>query len=292
MTALMDTLATGATTLCRCWALTRRDGVTMGFTDHDQPLVFDGITFRADTGMTVRALETSTGLSVNNTEAMGVLSDAAIREADIDAGRYDGAEVRSWLVNWQDVTERALRFRGTIGEIRRGAGAFDAELRGLTEALNQPQGRIYQRPCAAVLGDAACRVDLDAPGLSAEVAAEEVEDGRLFRFAGLTGFAEGWFEKGQFRILSGAAEALHGVIKADRILTDGRREIELWQEIRAEVLPGDLVRVEAGCDKSFDTCRQKFANVVNFRGFPDIPGDDWLVSVPTQSGQNTGGSLR
>ena len=75
-------------------------------------------------------MQQSTGLSVDNTEALGALSDAAIREADIEAGRYDGAEVRAWLVNWADVSARQLQFRGSIGELRRAGGAFEAELRG------------------------------------------------------------------------------------------------------------------------------------------------------------------
>jgi uncharacterized phage protein (TIGR02218 family) len=53
-----------------------------------------------------------------------------------------------------------------------------------------------------------------------------------------------------------------------------------------------MIRLEAGCDKRFETCRLKFANLLNFRGFPDIPGDDWLVSTPATGAQNAGGSLR
>ncbi len=140
-------LETGVTTTCRCWAVTRSDGVTLGFTDHDCGLAFEGIAFKADTGLSALALQQSTGLSVDNTEALGALSDAAIREADIEAGRYDGAEVRAWLVNWADVDQRQLQFRGSIGELRRAGGAFEAELRGLTDVLNRPVGRVYQKPC-------------------------------------------------------------------------------------------------------------------------------------------------
>ena len=135
----------GLTTLCRAWALERSDGTVLGFTDHDCVLSFDGIAFQPGSGLTARAVSQATGLSVDNTEALGVLSDASVREEDIEAGRFDSAEVRCWLVNWQDVSMRWLQFRGSIGEIRRAGGAFEAELRGLTEALNRPQGRIYQK---------------------------------------------------------------------------------------------------------------------------------------------------
>ena len=281
----------GITTLCRAWAVTRRDGVQLGFTDHDCVLSFDGLDFQPGSGLTARAVQQATGLSVDNTEALGVLSDAAVREEDIEAGRFDGAEVRCWLVNWQDVSMRWLQFRGSIGEIRRAGGAFEAELRGLTERLNQPLGRIYQNPCTAVLGDAACRFDLETPGYAADLDAESVEHNEVFRWEALPGFEPDWFTGGRLTVLSGAAEGLWAAIKADQSSAGGRR-ISLWEPIRAMVSPGDAVRLEAGCDKRMETCRLKFNNLLNFQGFPDIPGEDWVMAVPRQSGVNTGGSRR
>ena len=106
--ALLAHARTGLTTLCTAWAIRRRDGVTLAFTDHDQPLGFDGLAFRADSGLSARALAQSTGLSVDNTEALGALSDDAIREDEIEQGRFDGAEVCCWRVNWADVTARCM----------------------------------------------------------------------------------------------------------------------------------------------------------------------------------------
>ena len=289
--ALQAHLQSGITTVCRAWALERRDGTVLGFTDHDCVLRFDGVDFQPGSGLTARAVQQATGLSVDNTEALGVLSDAAVSEADIEAGRFDGAGVRCWLVNWQDVSMRWLQFRGSIGEIRRAGGAFEAELRGLSEALNRPQGRIYQKPCTAVLGDAACRFDLDTPGYAAELAAAEVERTEVFRWDALPGFEPDWFTGGRLTVLSGAAEGLWAAVKADQTTADGRR-ITLWEPVRAAVQPGDMLRLEAGCDKRMETCRLKFNNLLNFQGFPDIPGEDWVMAVPRQSGTNTGGSRR
>ncbi len=284
-------LKTGVTTTCRCWALTRRDGVVLGFTDHDCALRFDGITFRADTGLSALALQQSTGLSVDNTEALGALCDAAINEEDIEAGRYDGAEVLAWLVNWADVGQRQLQFRGTIGELRRSGGAFEAELRGLTETLNRPLGRVYQKPCSAVLGDGACRVDLGAPGYGTTRAVENVAERRVFRFGALEGFDAGWFQHGRLTMTSDAASGLSGLIKRDRADRAGRA-IELWHPLRGDIQPGDMLRIEAGCDKRAATCRVKFNNLANFQGFPDIPGDDWSISDPSKAGNLSGGSRR
>jgi len=291
MSGLLSHLGTGVTTTCRCWALTRRDGVVMGFTDHDRALAFEGVTFRPDTGLSALALQQTTGLSVDNTEALGALSDAAIREADIEAGRYDGAGLRAWLVNWQDVAARALIFAGTIGELRRAGGAFEAELRGLTDALNVPLGRVYQKRCSAVLGDRDCTFDPHTPGYVAERPAEVVEENRVFRFAEMGAFAEDWFRHGVIRVQSGAATGLIGLIKRDRMEGAGRA-IELWHPLGATVLQGDALRIEAGCDKRMETCQFKFDNLLNFQGFPDIPGDDWTITDPTKSPALDGGSRR
>ncbi|WP_113911732.1 DUF2163 domain-containing protein [Roseovarius dicentrarchi] len=289
--ALHAHLQTGVTTTCRAWALTRKDGTVLGFTDHDGPLFFDGITFRADTGLSALAIQQTTGLSVDNTEALGALSDASIREEDIEAGRYDGAEIRAWLVNWQDAAQRHLQFRGTIGELRRSGGAFEAELRGLTEALNRPLGRVYQKPCSAVLGDGGCRFDMQTSGYVKEVPAAQINERRIFHFVPFGGFDTGWFQHGRLIVLDGAAKGLSGVIKRDG-LAGGQRVIELWHPLRADVSAGDRLRLEAGCDKRAATCRLKFQNFVNFQGFPDIPGDDWSISDPSKAGSLNGGSRR
>lgn len=287
----LEHVKTGVTSLCRCWGLVRRDGVAFGFTDHDQDLTFDGWVFKAGTGLSARALEQTTGLSVDNTEARGALTDAAIREADIQAGRFDGADLMCWLVNWQQVDTRWLQFRGTIGELHRSGGAFEAELRGLTEVLNQPIGRIYQKPCTAVLGDSTCRFDLSVPGYAFEGSIETLTDAGAFQWQALDGFEQNWFTAGRFMVISGQAAGLWGAIKRDQTLEAGR-VITLWEPLRVYIQPGDRVRLEAGCDKAMETCRLKFNNLKNYQGFPDIPGEDWVMSVPKVSGAHTGGSRR
>lgn len=289
--ALEAHLQSGFTTVCRAWAITRRDGATYGFTDHDCPLSFDGIEFRAHSGLTASALAQSTGLSVDNSEAIGALSDASITETDIEAGRFDGAEISCWLVNWAEPNQRWLQFRGTIGELRQAGGAFTAELRGLTDALNQPIGRVFQKPCTAVLGDGTCGFDLDTPGYSFVATVEAVAEARILRWSDQMSFAAGWFARGRLDVLSGAAAGLWASVKRDEITSSGRR-IELWESMRAAIEPGDQVRLTAGCDKRFETCRMKFDNLLNYQGFPDVPGDDWMMAVPKSTGANAGGSRR
>ncbi|MFP7673360.1 DUF2163 domain-containing protein [Marivita sp. S0852] len=290
--ALSAHLATGLTTVARCWEVRRKDGRRFGFTDHDLDLAFDDLTFRADTGMSAAALQQGTGLAVDNSEAIGALSDASVTEADIAAGRFDGAEVTAWLVNWADVGARKVLFRGSLGEITRSGGGFSAELRGLTEVLNRPVGRVFQAPCSAVLGDRACSVDLDAPGMKARATVSEVTEtgGVVLSVSGA--FEAGWFQRGRLNVLDGEAVGLWAVLKRDVVLADGTRQVEFWEPLRAPLDVGTQVELVAGCDKRFETCRAKFDNLVNFQGFPDIPQEEWMLVHPTLARARDGGSLR
>jgi uncharacterized phage protein (TIGR02218 family) len=288
--ALLEHLASGATTICRAWTITRRDGQVLGFTDHDQEIYVAGVRCRADTGMTARVLQQTTGLSVDNTEAFGALSAAAITEADLMAGRYDDAEVRAYLVNWRSPTDYIEQFRGYLGEVMRSGGAFKADLRGLSERLNRPNGLAYTPYCSAILGDEKCRFNLSQPAFMVEAVVSNSEDDRSFRLSGTFGFDDRWFEGGRFDVTSGTAAGLFGVVKSDR--QDGSaRQIELWQSIGSGVMLGDQIRLRAGCDKTATTCRNKFGNFLNFRGFPHIPGEDWLASYPVPD-RATGGARR
>lgn len=287
---LFEHLQSGATTVCRAWLLTRKDGLTLGFTDHDQDLTFESVTFKAETGLTALALQQQTGLSVDNSEAMGGFSDDAITETDLAAGRYDGAQVKAWLVNWKSVGQRLLQFMGTIGEIKRVDGRFTAELRSLTDKLNQPRGRALHSGCSAVLGDTKCRFDLQAPGYFAELTLLGYDGlGRLV-FANPGQIASGWFGRGKAIVQTGRAAGLMSVIKTDKV-ENGQRTIEIWGGFGSSPLVGDRILLQAGCDKLAETCKSKFNNFLNFRGFPHIPGEDWLMSYPVSPQPNDGGSL-
>ncbi len=282
-------LDSGATTLCRCWEVRRSDGVAMGFTNHDEDLIMDGVTFRADTGMDAGMIDQGLGLSVDNAQAVGALSSAAITEEDVLAGRYDGATVRHWLVNWAVPAERLLLFSGTLGEFREANGRFEIELRGLAEPLNRPLGRIFAKQCDRVLGDAKCGVDLDQPAFRCTGTVVAADAGAI-TFTVPAGYAGGWFRKGTLEWQSGANAGLRQDIMRDRG-AGAQRRIETAGPPPLAVATGDTATLTAGCDKADRTCRDKFANLLNFRGFPHLPSDDWVTAYPSRKEVNDGGSL-
>jgi uncharacterized phage protein (TIGR02218 family) len=288
--ALQARLDSGSTTLCRCWRLDRADGASLGFTDHDASLRFDGLEFRADAALTGGALEHATGAAPDGGEVSGALRSDAITAEDVAAGLYAGARVRCWLVDWREPDLRAMLFDGAIAEITHGSLGFRAELVGPAAALNRPLGRAYLSACDAVLGDARCKVDLDAPAFSAEVVAlAEPGDGRV-PVSGLETFADGWFEGGRALWLSGRAAGSAATVASD-VARGGQRVLTLSPAARSGEA-GDRLRVTAGCDKRLGTCRDRFANLLNFRGFPHMPGDDWVTSHPAVGGVHSGGSRR
>lgn len=283
-------LAEGATTLCHCWKLIRRDGKTFGFTDHDRDLAFGGTTFAARTGLEAAEATAELGFAVGGGEVSGALVSAGLTEDDISSGLYDDASVETWLVNWSNVSERLLLDIGSIGEIRRADGTFVAEVRGLMHRFDEERGRLFRATCSADLGDAKCGVNLSSSAYS-DTGTVTRTDGALGIVASGIGFADGWCTGGKLTWTSGANKNLSIEVKVHRAI-GGSDEFDLWQRAPQPIEVGDTFRVTAGCDKTHATCRSKFNNILNFRGFPHMPGNDFIVRVPHQGEPGLdGGSL-
>ena len=288
--ALQVKLDSGVTTLATCWKLTRRDGVVLGFTDRDDDIVFDALTYRAATGFTASEATSRFDLSVDGSEVAGALADDSLLDGDLAAGRYDAATVETWLVDWSEPSLRVLTARGTIGEVKREGQAFSAELRGPADALSQDSGRLFTAKCGTDLGDSRCKVDLANTAFLGGGAVTAVEATSVITVSGLGGFDEGWFTGGRLTWASGANAGLAIEIKEHRLVS-GVVRLSLWQSMTEAVATGDAFTITAGCDKRFATCRDRFSNSINFRGFPQIPGNDFVITSPTAGSGNDGGSL-
>ena len=288
--ALQAKLSAGVTTLARCHVLRRRDGVVMGFTDHDRDLVVDGVLCRAGPGLTTSEATMRLGLQVDGAELSGALADDSLSEDDLAAGRWDAASVDVWLVDWSEPELHVLLAGGTIGEVRREGLAFAAELRSLADRLNQESGRLYTATCAADLGDARCGVDLNDPAHKGSGSVVALAGTSSFTAAGLDGFDDGWFTAGRLVFTSGANASLAVEVKAHTQGT-GSSRLSLFLPMPEPIAVGDAFAVTAGCDKALSTCRDRFANAVNFGGFPHIPGNDFALSYPNTGDNNDGSRL-
>jgi uncharacterized phage protein (TIGR02218 family) len=270
--------------------LTRRDGVVQGFTDHDETFVLGTVACRAAAGLDATEATERLGLQVDASEIAGALSDEAITEADLAPGRYDAASIETWLVDWSEPELRVLLTKGVLGEVRRTGNAFTAEIRSLADRLNQESGRLFTAACGADLGDARCKVDLTQPALRADGAVMALTGISAFTTSGLDSFADGWFTGGRLTFASGANTGVAIEVKQHR--ADGGDVVfTLWQAAPETIAPGDTFAVTAGCNKRFTTCRDRFANAANFRGFPHIPGNDFVISYPSPGKGGDGKAL-
>lgn len=283
-------LGRNVTTLCHCWQVRRVDGLVAGFTDHDRVLVFDGVEHEPEAGFTASEAVSRLGLAGADSEIDGALRSARISDQDIDRGLYDGAVVSTHLVDWRDPTKRKLLRNARIARIARREGGFTAELETGLRSLERVTGRVIRRTCDAALGDARCGVDLETPDFSASFSVTAVDAAGSVTVSGLDGAPERWFEAGTVTWATGARSGRTDRI--DRHATEaGLVRLVLSTTDVEDVQPGDTGTARAGCDKRFRTCREKFANSSNFRGFPHLPGNDAAYAYVTEGGRFDGGPI-
>lgn len=260
------------TALAFCWRVERRDGVTLGFTSHDRNLSIDGLVFRAVPGMLPSAVALSDGFDEADLDVRGALRSESINAADLASGRWDGAAVCVLMADWEDRDAAPIEIaRGELGDVIVRQNAFEAELRGLAAALDRPVVEQTSPECRAELGDARCRVDLAALTHVARIADVPGESAiEIFPVPGGAHFANG-----RVRWLSGPNAGL-----ATEIADSNAGLLMLRDEPHFAAAAGDLVEIIEGCDKSLATCGARFANAINFRGEPHLPGMDLLTRYP------------
>ena len=268
-----DFLQPDLTTIAFCWRIERRDGIALGFTTHDRDLAIDGLVYRAAPGMLPSAIALSDGFEPDTLDVSGALTSDAISDADLKAGRWDGAAVTIFMVDWEAPEGEQLRLaRGELGEVAARGKAFEAELRGPTALLERSVVEQTSPECRAELGDKRCRVDMAGRVRVTRIAALPGDD--QVQVESFSGEANA-YGYGRLRWVSGANSGLESpVLRSEGGVLTLREEPHFMPAI------GDLVELHEGCDKAFATCRTRFANVLNFRGEPHLPGMDLLTRYP------------
>lgn len=288
--ALSAHLAGRLTTVCHGWRLTRRDGAVSGFTDHDRPLTVDGTALEPGSGFSASEARDALGFGVDTVDVEGALSSAGIDPDYLAAGLYDGATVETFLVNWREPVDFALLRKATIGRTTRSDGRFVAELESTAHALDRPSGRYLRRHCDAELGDARCGMTLAGPAFNGSGTVLAVVATDTIVVAGLSGFEPGWFTHGVLTWSDGAEDG-RSVRVAGHRRQGGADVLVLWREHGPPVADGTGFAIVAGCDKSFSTCKAKFGNQLNFRGFPHLPGNDAAYAYVSEEGVFDGAPL-
>ena len=189
-----------------------------------------------------------------------------LTDADLLAGRWDGARLRVMAVNWAQPEDEPLFIaRGELGSVESDGRSFSAELRGPSAVLDAPVVEETSPECRAELGDRRCRVDLSGRRILARVG--EAHDTAIMvdTTPGDCGF-------GKLNWLGGANAGIVSAIRAS-----AGKQVTLREPPPFLPTTGDLIELVEGCDKRLSTCATRFANAENFRGEPHLPGNDLLV---------------
>lgn len=265
-TALKAHYALGTTTLATCWKATLTNGTVIAATALDRDLLVDGLTYIASTGYNATNIDSSAELNPDNLEIEGFLASPGVTNSDIHSGLWDYAAIEIFEVNYADPTQGKNVLRvGTLGEVKAGRASFTAELRGLMQAYSRTIVRLTTQECNADLGDARCTKSLTAFTVTGAV--DTVTGNRVLTDAARTEAAN-WFTGGKLTFTSGLNNGLSMEVKASAV-----GSLTLQEQMPFLIAAADTYTVYAGCTKRFDQdCIGKFANGVNFRGFPHLPG--------------------
>ena len=253
-----------------CWRIDRRDGVVLGLTTHDAPLMLGGLIYHSAPGIRPSAIVQRRGLTGDTMDIAGALSADAISATDLADGRWNGARLTLLIADWQAPDARHLTIAtGALGAVASDGRGFTAELSARDAVLDAPACPETSAECRAELGDAQCRVAMAGRTHRAQLVAV---DGRDLVMS--TSFPDGDLNYGRLRWLSGGARGLSVPIAAQigNRLTCGR--------LPEQGAAGDWVEIRQGCDKRAETCATRFANIANFRGEPHLPGIDLLTRFP------------
>lgn len=258
-------------TVATFWRILRRDGITFGFTSHDRDLWFDDILHSASPGMVPSSIRRSADAEADSAEVEGALTHDAISAMDIATGRFDGAQVRIGLVDWE-TREREIVYHGTIGSVIEEDARFTAELISRKAELLADTIPRTSPTCRATFCGPGCAL---SPAFFTHETTIAHVDGDENSIVLTEGPPDASLVGGWLRWLDGPQAGITMTVMAA-----GSAGLVLDTPIDAAAAAGMAVLLREGCDHTFETCSVRFGNAANFQGEPHLPGDDMLLRYP------------
>ena len=261
------------------YAITLSGGQVLRHTGADMPVVWDGQTYGAHELIIKRgATRTAVGLDVDsNTLQISAAPDYRLEglqwaEAAL-GGVLDGARVKIDRVFF-DAELRPVGavniFSGRVSDVSGSRSSVKVDVKSDIELLNVSSPRnIYQAGCMRTLYDDGCKVNREKFTVNGRVT-ENSQTGTVLKH-NLTQ-PDGWFSQGVIKFTSGRNAGLSRTVKVHSGNT-----FEFALRLPFPPQAGDVFKVYPGCNKRRDTCKDKFNNIVHFRGFPFIPSADTVV---------------
>lgn len=276
-TNFSERLRSSVVSLCHCWKIELEDGLVLGFTNHDDNLMVNGIEYHAHPGLNTPIIKQTLGFNVDSVDALGAIDHDLISQSDLRAGRYHNAKISLFAVDWQNTTETIFLMQGHVANIREHGDEFELEIRQITDALENKQGRYFSHMCDAQLGDHRCKVNATASPYGATAIITDIPSDSKILVSNLDDYDAGWFDFGEIRFDTIALSNQPMTIAQHR-LVNGFAELTFWAPLPVLPSQGDSVFVIAGCNKLYATCQSKFNNQLNFQGFPHMPGKEYGIS--------------
>jgi uncharacterized phage protein (TIGR02218 family) len=272
---------------CLMLLLVLIDGTKIGVTDHDRDIEYnllgDTVTYQAGTGILASDISLSASLDADNYEVTGPIADVVTLEAIIGGG-FNRARAYLFQVNWQSLSDGTAKIlAGNVSEARVEGGKFVLEIRSDFDRFNQVVGQLITNQCPHDFGDANCGVTPEE--ITGTVTA--VTDAMRFTVSFAGAYADDYFNLGTCTPLTGTNA---GGDKLEIIDWTSAGVVELFMPLAATPEIGDTFTIKTGCSKSrmssdvtVRTCLT-YDNVVNFGGFPEVPGSDQVMkaTIPGQ----------
>lgn len=272
--------------LCTCWRITRKDASVFRFTDHNAPLTITGDgTYVAAGGFSASARQRQEGLQTRNLDCIGIINSNAITHEDLRSGRYREAKVEEFLVDWR------YPFAGPIysvtywiEEVTFDGSRWNAKVTDISRWLRIAIGDVYARNCRWDLFDINCGLNVNDFIETVTITAVDTAR-RVFRASTLSSSANDFYNFGAVAWQSGLNVGLVGQTKA---YVGATKQVTLQLDMPFDISVGDSVQMYPGCSKVIEDCKGVAGangkpwgnNLVNYGGFPHIPGTDKILQTP------------
>lgn len=265
----MSQSSSDLTTATFNWIIQRPDGVGLAATSHDKRQQIGSVTHEADMDLKPSDLRLSDRMYGSRLELGGGLSSPALSMRDLIAGKWNGSTVRLLAGDWHQDAEAIPVCSGELGKVVVEESKVSMSIDVLPPAIRRPPCIQTSPECRAVLGDRHCRIDmrtrrarLSVVEASANEITVDASDTELYAM-------------GRLRWVTGSNCGVEQII----LSVDG--QTLLLQELpEFPIKAGDRAIVRQGCDGRRATCAERFANILNFRGEPDLPGSEILMRFP------------
>lgn len=243
------------------------NGTTVRLTSYPYDMTMSNATvYKTDYGYEPSAYSASSSFSPSAIDLEGIVAVGGITRDALASGVFDNARVYIFKCNFMSPVEDYEPIAaGFFGKTTLEDDRYKVEGMQLIDALNQTAGRSIKPACDARFGDARCGISLAAVKVTGTITAVT---SNFVIHDSTRGEAADWFGAGTIRFTSGANAGL-AALDIRSFAAGGT--ITTFDAIYYAPQVGDSYEMIPGCRKRREDCRDKWSNIVNFRGFPDQP---------------------